>query len=160
MVVLGIAGLLCFLAYGLGDTSPSGDKTNAILGACLLVIVFLTTLLTYMQGRQTSAVMATFAKMLPSQSTVIRDGREQRINADQLVVGDIVRRGLGDRVPADLRLIDVKELKVRGGRGGGVGGRGWTVRALTLPCPSPTPRAPPPPPPPFPPPPRRSKCRP
>ena len=56
--------------------------------------------------------MATFAKMLPAQTTVIREGRESRMPAEDLVIGDIVRLGLGDRVPADMRLIDHKELKV------------------------------------------------
>ena len=108
MVALSIAGALCFLAYGL-DTSSS---TNAVLGAVLIVLVFLTVILTYLQGRSTSSVLASFAKMMPARSSVVRDGREQRISAEELVVGDLVRLNLGDRVPADVRLIATKELKV------------------------------------------------
>ena len=74
--------------------------------------VFLTCTLTYLQGRQTSSVMSSFLKMLPAQTTVIRDGKESRVPAEELTLGDIVRLGLGDRVPADLRIIDHKELKV------------------------------------------------
>ena len=112
-------------------------------------VVVLTVTMNYIQDRQTSAVMATFKKMLPAvsaggwwrgvavvclsepraparshlrppsplptppqQCTVIRDGRESRIAACELVPGDLVLLGLGDRVPADVRLIDHRELKV------------------------------------------------
>ena len=88
------------------------DPTNAILGGVIYICVFLTCSLTYLQGRQTSSVMSSFVKMLPAQTTVIRDGRESRIPAEELTLGDVVRLGLGDRVPADLRIIDHKELKV------------------------------------------------
>jgi P-type E1-E2 ATPase len=53
-----------------------------------------------------------FAKMLPAPCTIIRDGKESRIAAENLVIGDIVKLNLGDRIPADMRLIDVKDLKV------------------------------------------------
>jgi sodium/potassium-transporting ATPase subunit alpha len=109
MVMLLAAGALCFLAHGLGD---AGDTSSATLGAVLLALVALTVLMTYLQGRSTSSVMDSFAKMLPALTTVVRDGREARVPAEELVVGDVVRVGLGDRVPADLRLLAVKDLKV------------------------------------------------
>ena len=109
MVVLIVAGSLCFVAYGVGDTSV---KTNAILGAVLLGIVFLTVLATYIQGRSTSSVMASFSQMMPAETTVIRDGHEMKVPAQNLVVGDIVHIGLGDRVPADIRVLYHKDLKV------------------------------------------------
>lgn len=109
MIVLTVAGALCFLAWGVGDHS---DSTNAILGGVLWIVVFLTCTMTYFQGRSTSAVMDTFAKMLPQQCTVVRDGGEARIPAEDLVPGDFVRLGLGDRVPADIRLVSVNDLKV------------------------------------------------
>ena len=41
---------------------------------------------------------------------VKRDGKINAIPAEELVVGDIVFLSAGDRVPADLRLIDVHDL--------------------------------------------------
>lgn len=49
--------------------------------------------------------------MLASSCTVIRDGAEMRIDPKLLVPGDIVRLGLGDRVPADMRIIYTADLK-------------------------------------------------
>jgi magnesium-transporting ATPase (P-type) len=48
--------------------------------------------------------------MLSSDAVVLRDGVEQKIHAEDLVPGDVVRLGLGDRVPADLRLCSVNNL--------------------------------------------------
>lgn len=45
-------------------------------------------------------------------ATVIRDGRPQSIEATELVAGDIVTLESGQRVPADLRLIDSEALQV------------------------------------------------
>ena len=42
---------------------------------------------------------------------MIREGQEIRIPPQDLVTGDIVRLNLGDRVPADVRLIAVSALK-------------------------------------------------
>ena len=108
MLLLIAAGWFCILASGLSGW----DQTNLTLGIVLFVVVLLTVLMNYYQDRQTSAVMATFKKMLPAQTSVIRDGKEGRISASELVPGDLVRLNLGDRVPADIRIIDSKELKV------------------------------------------------
>ena len=55
--------------------------------------------------------MDAIKSMLASSCTVIRDGAEQRIDPRTLVPGDIVRLGLGDRVPADMRIIFTQDLK-------------------------------------------------
>jgi Ca2+-transporting ATPase len=47
-----------------------------------------------------------------SEATVIRDGRKQRLASSELVPGDLVLLQSGDKVPADLRLLTVKELQV------------------------------------------------
>lgn len=48
----------------------------------------------------------------PQQATVIRDGDKFQINADQLVVGDLVEMKGGDRVPADIRILQAQGCKV------------------------------------------------
>ncbi|MFY9477556.1 MAG: hypothetical protein WAQ08_07825 [Aquabacterium sp.] len=51
--------------------------------------------------------------MLSPHATVARDGQRCEIDAAELVPGDLVLLTSGDRVPADLRLIEVKELRVQ-----------------------------------------------
>lgn len=51
---------------------------------------------------------------MPNKCTVIRDGQEQKVEALELVPGDLVRLYIGDRVPADIRIIETYDLKVCG----------------------------------------------
>lgn len=50
--------------------------------------------------------------MLPPQCIVVRDGKEREIAAAALVIGDLVKVKGGDKVPADLRIIHCRGLKV------------------------------------------------
>lgn len=43
--------------------------------------------------------------MIPQQCVVIRDGSEKQIHAEKLVPGDIVLVKMGDKIPADIRII-------------------------------------------------------
>ena len=54
-----------------------------------------------------SRVMSSIKDMLPSDVLVLRDGNKLKIPASQLVPGDLVYLGLGEKVPADLRMIQV-----------------------------------------------------
>ncbi len=78
----------------------------------LLLIVFLTSLISYIQERKSSALLASFKNLLPQNCRVFRDGHEKRILAYDLVLGDVVRINAGDKIPADVRIIDCDELKV------------------------------------------------
>lgn len=53
------------------------------------------------------------ANLTPQQqAVVIRDGQKNQINANELVVGDLVEIKGGDRVPADIRVISGQGCKV------------------------------------------------
>jgi len=52
-------------------------------------------------------------KQVATTAAVMRDGREQEKPVAELVPGDIIRLNAGDLVPADARLLDVKDLQVR-----------------------------------------------
>lgn len=49
--------------------------------------------------------MESFRKMIPQNAMVIRDGNKQEINSENLVRGDIVELRGGDRIPADIRVV-------------------------------------------------------
>ena len=50
---------------------------------------------------------------MPEQATVIRDGVMKPISAAEIVAGDILRLKLGEKIPADCRVIFNTGLKVR-----------------------------------------------
>lgn len=49
----------------------------------------------------------------PQQALVVREGEKMQINAEEVVVGDLVEVKGGDRVPADLRIVSSHGCKVR-----------------------------------------------
>ena len=53
-----------------------------------------------------------FQKAIAQSAQVIREGTLQEVDATELVVGDVVQIKYGDKVPADLRLIQCANLKV------------------------------------------------
>ncbi|MDA7427143.1 HAD-IC family P-type ATPase [Primorskyibacter aestuariivivens] len=85
---------------------------NLYIAIALIAVVFLNAAFTYFQEHQSERIMDSFRKMLPSMITALRDGRPQEIAAAELVPGDVIVLNEGDRVPADGRLIEAKELKV------------------------------------------------
>lgn len=56
--------------------------------------------------------MESFKKLVPQHATVIRDGEKITLGAEELVVGDLVEVTFGDRIPADIRVIESKGFKV------------------------------------------------
>ena len=77
----------------------------------LYLIIFLTGF-EYRQEAKSSKIMDSFAKMVPQQALVFRNGEKQSIAARELVLGDIVEVKGGDRIPADLRIFHVAGMKV------------------------------------------------
>lgn len=56
--------------------------------------------------------MDKFKNMIPPSATVIRDGEQSEVPAEDLTVGDIVKVKTGQKVPADIRLLEVANMKV------------------------------------------------
>jgi len=56
--------------------------------------------------------MESFASMVPSFTVVIRNGQPTSLNAEEVVVGDLVQLKGGDSVPADVRIIQFSSFKV------------------------------------------------
>jgi sodium/potassium-transporting ATPase subunit alpha len=51
--------------------------------------------------------------MVPQFASVIRESEKLSIHAAELVLGDIVEVKFGDRIPADIRIIESVNFKVR-----------------------------------------------
>jgi len=111
--LLWIGALLCFIAYALeSQSNPNAMKDNLYLGIVLSTVVIITGVFSYFQERKASNIMDSFKNLVPDQAKVIRDGKAQEINAKELVCGDIVMVKGGDRIPADLRIIESHGCKV------------------------------------------------
>lgn len=78
----------------------------------ILAVVLINALIGFIQEGKAERAIESIRKMLSLDAMVIRGGRRKKIAAEKLVPGDIVILEPGDRVPADLRLTDVKNLKI------------------------------------------------
>ncbi|TFK04861.1 Sodium/potassium-transporting ATPase subunit alpha-1 [Platysternon megacephalum] len=112
-LLLWIGAVLCFLAYGIQaamEEEPNND--NLYLGVVLAAVVIITGCFSYYQEAKSSKIMESFKNMVPQQALVIRNGEKLSINAEGVVVGDLVEVKGGDRIPADLRIISAHGCKV------------------------------------------------
>jgi Ca2+-transporting ATPase len=78
----------------------------------ILAIVIVNAVLGVMQESKAEASLAALKKMAAPAAKVIRSGAPATIPSSELVPGDIVVLETGDFVPADLRLINVSNLKI------------------------------------------------
>ena len=74
-------------------------------------VVVINAVLGFLQEGKAEKALDSIRNMLSADARVKRDGEIRIVPADQLVPGDIVLLESGDRVPADLRLIEVKNLR-------------------------------------------------
>jgi cation-transporting P-type ATPase F len=75
-------------------------------------VTFLNAVIGFVQESKAENAIAALAKSVTTEATVLRDGKKNRLNSRELVPGDLVLLTSGDKVPADLRLVDVKNLQV------------------------------------------------
>jgi magnesium-transporting ATPase (P-type) len=78
----------------------------------LLAAVVVNAVIGFIQEGKAESALDAIRNMLSPHAIVVRDGHRREIDAAELVPGDLVLLASGDRVPADLRLIAVKELRV------------------------------------------------
>ncbi len=75
-------------------------------------VVLVNAIVGYIQEAKAVSALEALSRSMVTEAVVLRDGEIQRISAKDLVPGDIVVLRSGDKVPADLRLIEVKDLRV------------------------------------------------
>ena len=108
IVLIGCAALSIIA----GSISDPRDQPSINLGFVLIFVTVCSSLFAYSQEAKSDKVMEGFNALTPSRCRVLRDGITVECAAADLVVGDVVEVQFGDKVPADLRIIQTSNLKV------------------------------------------------
>jgi calcium-translocating P-type ATPase len=77
----------------------------------ILGVVLINALLGFIQEGRAEKALDSIRHMLSAEARTVRGGETRLIPAEELVPGDVVLLESGDRIPADLRLTDVKNLR-------------------------------------------------
>jgi cation-transporting ATPase F len=86
-----------------------GSWTNA---AVIWGVTVINAIIGYVQEAKAEGAIASLAKAVTTETTVLRGGQMLRVQSQDLVPGDIVLLSSGDKVPADLRLVKSRNLQV------------------------------------------------
>lgn len=84
---------------------------HAIDAAAIVGVVVIIALIGFIQEGKAEQALESIRNMLSPQADILRDGKRTTVPAEELVPGDIVLIESGDRVPADLRLIEARRFR-------------------------------------------------
>jgi Ca2+-transporting ATPase len=105
LILLGAAAVSFAIAVHEGDPSEFFEPL------LILLIVVLNAVVGVLQENRAEKALDALKNLSAPHARVLRDGKEQRIEASQLVPGDVVLLEAGDFVPADARLLTASSLK-------------------------------------------------
>ena len=106
LILLGITIVLIYTDVIL--TSPQ-NYANIIV---VIILMLVSTLLEFLEVFKSNKAAEKLKKLVAVKSTVLREGKEKKVFLDEITIGDIIILSAGDLIPADLRIIEEKDLYV------------------------------------------------
>jgi cation-transporting P-type ATPase F len=86
-----------------------GERVDAVV---ICAVAFINAFIGFVQEFKAERAIAALAKSVVSENTVLRGGDAGKMGSADIVPGDIVLLSSGDKVPADMRLAEVRDLQV------------------------------------------------
>ena len=105
-ILIGIALILSYTDVYLAEDP---NYANIIV---ILVLVTVSTLLDFVSEYNSNKAAEKLKQLVSTTATVIRNGKKEKVPFRDLVLGDTVVLSAGDMIPADLRIIEAKDLYV------------------------------------------------
>jgi magnesium-transporting ATPase (P-type) len=90
-------------------TAALGEVVDSFV---IVGVVLVNAVVGYIQEAKAAGALEALARAMVTEAVVIRSGATRRVAAEELVPGDVVVLRSGDKVPADLRLAAIKDLRV------------------------------------------------
>ena len=104
-----LLGIVCILFYTDVYLPQTPSYANIIV---IAILVTASTLLDFFEEYRSNKAAEELKQMVATTTTVIRDGKEISIPINHVTLGDIVILSAGSMIPADLRIIEAKDLYV------------------------------------------------
>lgn len=101
--------LIIILLIAAAISAALGEIIDAVV---IGIIVILNAIIGFIQEFKAERAMEALKELAAPQTIVLRDGKEIEIPSKELVPGDIVYIDTGDRLPADIRIIEASGLKI------------------------------------------------
>jgi Ca2+-transporting ATPase len=101
--------LIYILLSAAGVTASLGQFKDSVV---ILVVIIINSVIGSWQELRAEQSIRALQKLSVPKARVMRDGIEVEVDSASLVPGDVVVLASGDKVPADLRLVSTKELRV------------------------------------------------
>ena len=96
----------------LGATLVSGLLGEYIDAVAIMAIVFINGILGFFQERKAEKSLDALKSLSAPQLNALREGRWKKINSREVVPGDVIKFSSGDRMGADIRLINANNLEI------------------------------------------------
>ena len=106
LILLGIVVVLFYTDVILSEP-PS--YANIIV---ILILILASTMLEFFEVYRSNKAAEKLKKLVSVKTTVIRNGKVTKVQSSEVTVGDVVVLSAGDLIPADLRIIEAKDLYV------------------------------------------------
>ncbi len=106
IIILIIAAIISFAI-----ACYNGEKHGFFEPTLILLIVILNAIIGVIQESKAEKALEALKNMSAPNARVVRDEKDQVINASELVPGDVIRLEAGDYIPADARLVYSSSLK-------------------------------------------------
>ncbi|KAG6862101.1 hypothetical protein C0995_005911 [Termitomyces sp. Mi166 len=102
--ILWVGVVIFFICWRPLSDPPS--PTNLALAIVIILVILSQASFSAFQDWSTGRIMNSILDLIPSECVVVREGKTSKIPAADLAVGDVVMLHVGNKVPADMRLIE------------------------------------------------------
>ena len=109
-VILLVIALVSFITNVWLAKPGEQDPTTSII---IVTLVLISGGIRFIQELRSDKAASNLSRMIVNTATVLRDGSEQEIPIDEIVVGDVIKLSAGDMIPADGVLIDSRDFFVQ-----------------------------------------------
>ena len=109
-VILLVIALVSFITNVWLAKPGEQDPTTSII---IVTLVLISGGIRFIQELRSDKAASNLSRMIVNTATVLRDGSEQEIPIDEIVVGDVVKLSAGDMIPADVVLLDSRDFFVQ-----------------------------------------------